>query len=278
MKMPSVTGLNHSPVQCFLESSWQGKAVRILGTIAFISLIYYVASRFISNKQTPAAFQGRGVTNETPVVLPPWLREINENTWKETIDCKKYGLDFTGVPRINGPALAKSLEALSECVENNRGITNMVIPKGLTLNIVLQIADKYKVPISTDWFNQIKTQLGDIPTEQTCVLFFTNSILTGTGNHTSGQHDADINAIEKKCGVTIQKPNVRDFMAFLVLTYLSSPKDDRMWLYSSAYTRLLEEVEGFSLYGGFDSSGLRAVGRDFSDHVIGVGASGSSQY
>jgi hypothetical protein len=280
METPSVTGLNGSPSQYFLESLWQGKTVQILFAIGFFSLIYYVASRFIKRdgppSQDPATLNNRGVTDKT---TPPLLKEITESTWKEKIDCEKYGLDFTGAPRINGPALAKRLQALSKHVEDNMGITHIVIPKGLTLKKVLQIAKENSVPISTYWFDEIITEFGDIPAEQTRVLFFTNSILKGTRNHTSDQHAADVANIGKECGVAIQRPNVRDFMAFLVLTYLNSPKDDPVRFYSSkTFTRLLEKVGTWSLCGGFAPSGLYADRNGlFAPVHIGVGASGSSQ-
>jgi len=282
MKIPSIMGLNRSPAQYFLESSRQGKTVQILGTIAFFSLIYYVASRFMQTdkstsptSQGPATLSNRVMTSKTPLKL----KEITENTWKGKINCEKYGLDFTDAPGINSSALAKGLQALSERVENNMGITNIVIPKGLTLNKVVEIAKEYKVPVYPHWYAKIITELGDIPAEQTRVVFFTNSILKDTRKHTSDQHEADVTKIGKECGVAIQKPNVRDFMAFLVLTYLSSSGDARTMLYSSeAYTRLLEKVNSWSLFGGFAPSGLNANFSSFvRDDYLGVGASGSSE-
>jgi len=282
MKTPNITGSNRSPAHFFLESSWQGKAVQIIGTIAFFSLIYYVASRFMqTDKSTSPTSQGsatlsnRVVTSKTPLKL----KEITETTWKDNINCEKYGLDFTDAPRINSSAIAKGLQALSERVENNLGITNIIIPKGLTLNKVLQIAEDYKVPIAPYWYKNIITELGDIPAEQTRVIFFTNSILKDTRNRPVDQHEAEVTKIGKECGVAIQRPNVRDFMAFLVLTYLSSSEDARAMLYSSAtYTRLLEKVNTWSLYGGFAPSGLHAFIYDFfANDDIGVGASGSSE-
>ncbi len=288
MQIPSVTGLNRSPVQYFLESSWQGKAVQILFAISFVSLIYYVASRFIKRDEPaspgPATLNNRVVMNETPAsqalsskTLSPWLKEITQKTWEEKIDCERYGLVFTDTPQINGSALANGLKALSERVEGNMGITNMVIPKGLTLNTVLLIAKDYKVPISSYWYDQIITEFGDVPAKETGVLFFTNSILTGTRNHTPDQHDADVTTIGEECKVAIQRPNVRDFMAFLILTYLSSPEDLVRFYSLATYTRLSEKAGARSLFGGFAASGLSARSSSLVRLSIGVGASGSSE-
>jgi hypothetical protein len=280
MKIPSVTGgpLNRSPVQYFLESSWQGKAVQILCAISIISLIYCIASRFIKTNQSPS--QNPVNLNGRVVTKPDWLKEINENTWKEKVDIKKHRLDFTGAPLINSSASAKGLKALSERVEYNKGITSIVIPKGLTLKIVLDIANENSIRISSgDWHDKIITEFGDIPADQTRVLFFTNSILKGTRNHTPDQHAFDITTIGEECGVAIQTPQVRDFMALLVLTYLNSPEDARTLLYSSCYTRLLEydKKTKWVLFGSFAPSGLYAFPIISNFARSGVGAFGSSE-
>ena len=212
------------------------------------------------------------------IPFPSWLKDIDADVWrKKVVDLEKYGLDLTEVPCINKFALTKDLKPLSKRVENNMGITNMVIPKGLTLNIALQIARDYSVPINYIW-PQILAEFGDKAIDKTCILFFTNSIFTGTRSHTSNQHEEDVTCIGTDCRVAIQGPEVRNFLALLILTYLNSPEDSRTQLYSSAtYTRLLEKVNNWSLYEGFAPSGLYASHNNSDDDHIGVGASGSSE-
>ena len=153
----------------------------------------------------------------------------------------------------------------------------MVIPKELTLNKVLQIAKDNSVPFGHIW-DEILTEFGDIAVEKTRVLFFTNSIFADTRNHIPDQHKKDVKTIGKECGIAIQRHEIRDFMAFLVLTYLNSPEDARTMLYSSeTFTRLSEKMGTRSLYGGFAPSGLDAGDNCFAHAHIGVGASGSSE-
>jgi hypothetical protein len=213
------------------------------------------------------------------IPFPAWIKDIDAGVWEKYVDVKKYGLDLSKVPRVNRRVLTKALKPLARKVENKMGITNMVIPKGLTLKIVLQIAKDNSVPIWDIW-DKILTHFGDIAVEQTGVLFFTNSIFESTRLHTPKKRKIDMETIGKECGIAIQMHEIRNFMAFLVLTYLNSPEDARTMLYSSnTYTRLIEKVNNrLSLIVGFSSFGL------YADHIslfdpasIGVGASGCSE-
>ncbi len=210
------------------------------------------------------------------IPFPSWLEDIDADIWKK-LDLKKYGLDLSEVPRVNRRALTKALKPLSRKVEDKMGITNMVIPKDLTLNIVLQIAKDNSVPFGPIW-HKVLINFKDIAVEQTRVLFFTNNIFANTRNHTPDQHTTDVTNIGKECGVTIQRPGVRDFMTFLVLSYLKAPENARTRLYPTGiYTRLLETVDASFLYGGFTLSGIRAGSDNVIAHKnIGVGVSGSS--
>jgi hypothetical protein len=228
-------------------------------------------------RQWAEVASSKAVSLSYGIPFPSWIKDIDADIWG-MIDLKKYGLDLSEVPRVNRRALTKALKPLSRKVENEMGITNIVIPKGLTLNKVLQIAKDYSVPISPRWFDQIIPMFGDIPAEQTRVLFFTNSLLEETRDSTSDQEDEKITTIGKICKVALQEPNIRDFMAFLVLTYLSSPADDRVRLYSkNTYTRLIEKVNDWVLWAGFGPYGLLAINDYFGYGNIGVGASGSSE-
>jgi hypothetical protein len=305
MTVSNITGLIDSPVQYFIESTWKEKTVQTppdLGSAALepqalmnqeLPLTPY---KDASIPELPAEIveyviqdlNGKELANVALVCQlwknlsdrffefpSPWLTDIS-HVWKQ-IDCKKYGLDCTRIPRINRYAFIKRFESLSTRVENDLGISTMGRPENLTLKIVLQIAKDYNVPIAGIW-NQIIARYGDIPAEKTELKFFTNSIFTDTREHTHNQHVDDITNIGKECGVEIQKPPVRDFLAFLVLSYLNSPEDARTMLYSSStFTRLLEEVGHWPLYGGFAPSGLYAASRSFDGDDIGVGASGSSE-
>jgi hypothetical protein len=211
------------------------------------------------------------------IPFPSWLKDIDAEVWEKYVDLKKYGLDISEVPRVNRRVLTKALKPLAEKVENNMGITNMVIPKGLTLNIVLQIAKDNSVPIGGIW-DEILTHFGDIASEQTRVLFFINSIFANTRNQTSNEDEIYIKFIGQECGIAIQGHEIRNFMALLVLTYLNSPENARVSLYSSGTnTRLLEEVGDSFLHGGFYSKGLHAYECRFVLEDVGVGASGSSE-
>ncbi len=347
MKIHGVTGLIDSAVHNFVETSWQGKIVQILCTVSSLSLIYYVASRFMKTDkpptQDPPRLNGRVATEpEVPVEqdlssisspqeiqvafsllpqvlcnifchlnaeelakvvpvcrewtalassdevsyrisFPSWLKEIDADIWKTHVDVKEYGLDFTGAKRLNRLALTKALKPLSRRVENNKGITIMIRPKGLTGNKVLQFAANPKmgnpVPIADIW-SAILTELGDTEAEQTQVLFFTNSIFEDTRNHTADQHELDMTKIGHDCGIAIRKPGFRDFMAFLALTYISSSENPPTQLYSSlTHTRLIEKWGDWHLTGGFAPGGLYPeCCPDYnSGFHIGVGGSGSSE-
>ena len=211
------------------------------------------------------------------IPFPSWLKDIDASVWEKHVDLKKYGLDLSVVPRVNRLALTKALKPLSRKVENKMGITNMVIPKGLTLNTVLRIAKDNSVPIGFIW-DEILTNFGDIAVEQTRVLFFTNSIFEGTRDRTPDQHELDVATIGHECGFTIRNPGFRDFMAFLALTYMSSSENPPTQLYSSnTFTVLIEKVICCSLIGGFAPSGLFALFTYCAPGHIGFGASGSCE-
>ena len=108
------------------------------------------------------------VSYEIP--FPSWLKDIDAGIWSK-LDLKKYGLDLSKVPRVNRRALTKALKPLSRKVENNMGITNMVIPKGLTLNKVLEIANDNSVPIRFI-LDKILTNFGDIAVEANSGIIF----------------------------------------------------------------------------------------------------------
>jgi hypothetical protein len=212
------------------------------------------------------------------IPFPSWLKDIDAEVWEKYVDLKKYGLDLSEVPHVNRRILTKALKPLSRKVEKKMGITNIVIPKGLTLNIVLQIAKDNSVPIGL-MFPLILTTFGDVAVGRTRVLFFTNSIFESTRKHTSDQHALDVKTIGQECGIAIQMHEIRDFMAFLVLTYISSSETSPIRHYSSnTFTRLIEKVNRYySLTGGFTHSGLYAFADNYGYGNMGVGASGSSE-
>jgi hypothetical protein len=207
--------------------------------------------------------------------FPSWLKDIDADIWRK-LDLEKYGLDISEVPRVNRRALTKALKPLSRKVKNQMGITNMVIPKGLTLNIVLQIAKDYSVPIGYIC-GKLATNFGDIAVKQTRVLFFTNSIFKGTLSRLPKQHESCVTKIGQACEIAIQGHELRNFMAFLVLTYISSSETPPIQLYSSnTLTRLIGKANDWSLIGGFASDGLTADDSPFGSDDVGVGAFGNS--
>jgi hypothetical protein len=306
MKIPGVTGLNDSEAPNFVGASLQGKIVQFMSD---------VTSRFMKTIQSLTQDPPRLFTSSLPLELwfnifcslnaeelariapvckewnalassdavsykipfPSWLKNINADIWRK-LDLEKYGLDISDVPRVNRRTLTKALKPLSRRVEKRMGITNMVIPKGLTLNIVLRIAKDNSVPIKEIWPEALTT-FGDIAVEQTRVLFFTNSIFEGTRTHFPESCKGIVEVIGRECGIAIQEHEIRNFMAFLVLTYLNSPEDDRVRLYASnAYTRMIEKVNYWFLTVGFPSTGLVVKNKTIlGGEFVGVGASGSSE-
>jgi len=228
-------------------------------------------------RQWNAVVSSDAVSLSYEIPFPSWLEDIDADVWKKNVDVKKYGLDLSKVPRVNRRDLTKALKPLSRKVEKKMGITNMVIPEGLTLKIVLEIAKDNSVPIGDIW-DELLTKFEDIAAGQTRVLFFTNSIFENTRKHTSDQHERDVERIGQECGIAIQKHEIRNFMALLVLTYISSSKTPRTQLYSSqTYTRFIEKINGLSLIGGFTPSGVDANNNNGRYINIGVGASGNSE-
>lgn len=305
MRIPGIKGLNDFAAPRFVETSGQGKIIQIIND---------VASRFMktiqSLTQDPPPFDVFSVPSELwlnifcflnaeevvgiarvcrlwntiaftsaySISSPSWLKDIDAGVWEKHVDLKKYGLEISEVPCENRPALVKALKPLARKVENNKGITNMVIPKGLTLKKILQIATDKLVPIQFIG-DKILILFGDSAVEQTCVLFFTNSIFENTRRYTLNYRKAvQITNIGKECGIAIQMHQVRDFVALLVLTYLNSPENARTLLYPSAtYTQLIEEVNDWVVVGGFGPFGLHVHSSSYNSGTVGVGASGNSQ-
>lgn len=169
------------------------------------------------------------IISENYVVdYPSWLREYDRKTWETAIDVKRYDLDFKGAPRVNRRRVIKALEPLSKRVKDNKGVTGVVFPPRLTLNKILRIAEdfakeKEQVPFICHLWKKIIDQIGDTPVDRVRVFFFTNDILIDA-NGISRNFSAVQATLKQETKVVIQKPGVRNFMAFLALHVMSSPE------------------------------------------------------
>lgn len=186
------------------------------------------------------------------------------NVWTEAL-LSRYWLSIAEAPNVDERTLIGAVGRMFPHVENNKGVTVLIIPKGLSFNKMVQIAKDHSVPIHYVW-NEVTQQLGSTETGVSKIAIMTNNVLTGSRNQTvADQH-------EQSGLVGCEMPDVVSALALLVLTYMRA--SDHVRLYTDAtYMRCQEKVDGWHLgVGGFSPSGVCVHNvRVCDDPNVGVG-------
>jgi len=206
--------------------------------------------------------------------LFPLLRELDEKTWQKYADLDALGLSVADATPPDNRKIIPELKRLfaSLKIEGNKGITLLTMPKGLSLNKLVQFARSPKEGNPTDFkrtWMEISETLGDITVGKTYRIAITNTVLEGSRNLSFAAQQELVN--KSRCAV----PKVLEVSTLAILTYISSPKSSPVRLYGDnpwTYTRCPEQIIGYNLVvGGFAPAGL-FVGIGYANRNYGVGA------
>lgn len=147
-----------------------------------------------------------------------FTKALNESAWK------LYANDLIPpgpLPVVSSSkALIKKLKRLTTLqLENGAGTTFLTIPKGLTLNKIVQFFNSERnVRISIP--PSILEGHGDTAIDETYHVAITNNILLGSKND-------DINKNELLGLFEMQAPKIIEVVSLIALTYLNSPVSER---------------------------------------------------
>lgn len=150
------------------------------------------------------------------------LMRFDEQFWKSNIDCVKLKLDPSGVPAFaQTKTSVLALLKLSHQVEGDKGITDLTLPKGLSIKTLMKIAKLYlpDIPVFytiTEAFSRengvpadFLKEHGDKELKATTRIFITNGILFGS------RYNFSISRYEK--------PSVLHVATLILLVRISSP-------------------------------------------------------
>jgi hypothetical protein len=194
------------------------------------------------------------------------LRDIKQLCPELTIlDAKAQGVKCEDEPKISKPLLLKWAKELSPHVEDNAGVTQLTMPKGTTLNQLIQIAKAEGMTVHVLW-DSIIQELGDVPVEQTYGILITNSVFSNSRSKAVNLQ----NKLVRRRGC--QMPTVQEYIALLVFTYKAFKK----CLYGhnpSTFARSSTRVEDSPLVVGDLTSTARFYlgSSNFSDESRGAG-------
>jgi hypothetical protein len=202
----------------------------------------------------------------------PQVFRINEAIWRQYVDLEKLGLSFEGTPAVDDREKGRAIKGMSHHVEERAGVTVLSLPKGLTLNMLLQIAKANNVPIADVW-DEILDQLGDKAVETPCTVVLTNSVLKGSRKMSFTDQQAHL---AKLLGTGYEVPELLPVLALMIFTYIDS--GGRIRLFPRApgcltYTRCQEQLLGLRLAAvGFGPIGLLLYSTcSFDIYFFGVG-------
>lgn len=160
--------------------------------------------------------------------------------------------DLPSVNKLARLAALQTMDALD--IEGNAGVTEMVIPKGLTPNMFLAALPEDVRAMIRYMHQPYLNRYGNIPVENSSRGFYTNNILNDTRNKPFGEQKAQ--ATQGGCEVM----STLEAMMLLAFTYMESPPDARVRLYGDnplTYTRCKEKVDGYRMVvGGFAPGGF----------------------
>jgi hypothetical protein len=191
--------------------------------------------------------------------ISPLLKVFDESDWATYVDLSSFGLDVTDAPPLDKrrviPVLRRCLSSFS--IARNRGVTFLTIPKGLTFNKLVKLAESPKAGNITKFIhisNRVLKEIGNIPVDKTYRIIITNSILKKSLYLSVSKQKA----LLKKIGC--EMPKTIEVTALLVVTFMSSGES----LYDVYYTRCSEQFFGcFRPMVGRFSSDCIEVSHDF---------------
>lgn len=182
----------------------------------------------------------------------PSLKVFDEKSWKQFIDLEHFRMEVDDIPPLNQRAVIPFLLQMEKLsIENNKGITFLTMPKGLTLGKLNEIAHLgTQEGVIRYIFPQVLSHFKDLAVENTFRLFITNNILEGSRDkyfHTQSglveQHGCEISG----------------FLELATLLVISSQCYEER-LYSTlpwTHARCQETIEGSRLIvGGFAKTGF----------------------
>jgi hypothetical protein len=187
--------------------------------------------------------------------ISPLLKVFDESDWVTHVDLSAYGLSIEDAPPLNKRRVIPDLKRClsSTQIEGNAGITLLTIPKGLTFNILVKLAESPKVgnkPKFRHIWDRITNEIGDIPVDKTYRIVITNNVLKKSRNLSFSDHKALL------CQKGYEMPKVLEATVLLVVTFIVSGErlyNDNSWTYG----RCLEQPSGYQLaVGGFSPNGI----------------------
>lgn len=119
--------------------------------------------------EMPSLWKSMNLSNYLP------LTRFDAQFWENHIDCVKLKLDPSGAPPfVQTKTSVVGLQKLCKEVYANQGITDLTLPKGLSLKTIELIAK------NLSFFKFIEPTYGKTQLEQTLRIFITNAILRGS--------------------------------------------------------------------------------------------------
>jgi|GEM_PF-5597250 len=147
---------------------------------------------------------------------------IDEQAWRQ-VDCNRYGLNLAGASVPDNQTLKTAIWKMSKLVEGDAGATLILIPEGLTLNTVSEIAQDKGISISISC--EEAERLRDKRVEKSRLVLISNAFLSETRKRSAEDQ-------QKRCAqFGYELPDVLTVMALLVFKYpkgLCNEKNDNL--------------------------------------------------
>jgi hypothetical protein len=153
--------------------------------------------------------------------ISPLLKVFDESDWAHHVDLSSFGLDVTDAPPLDKrrviPVLRRCLYSFP--IEENKGVTLLTIPKGLTFNKLVKLAESPKMGNITNFgyiSHRVLKEIGNIPVDKTYRIVITNNVLKESQYSSVSKQKA----LLKKIGC--EMPKTIEATALLVVTFMSS--------------------------------------------------------
>jgi hypothetical protein len=193
------------------------------------------------------------------------LSIIDASNWKKGFgDLSQHGVSVEDEPPIDNSTCIPLLKQFSslplenkegESREKGAGITLLTIPKGLTCNKLVKMAEEVK--FNSIWKGGVLKEIGDIEVDKTYRILITNNILEGS-RRCDFEYQKDLVEKTFKC----EMPSALAALALIVTTFIDSGK--RLYI-KGTLTRCTDRVwELPVVVGGFSFNDVN-VHADFDD-------------
>ena len=204
--------------------------------------------------------------------LFPRLQVLDEKVWETHIDMTTYELDAAGdFPQDK--QMIKTLKNFASLqTEGESGITLLTLPKGLTFNKLVKLAQSPKQGNAAKFdyiFDRISEDLGDISVDKTYRVVITNNVLQGSRNRSIADQQDLVDILGCKM------PEMLTVATLVILTHISSPAvPSLIRLYNDnpmTFTRCSELIAGRNLVVvGLAPAGF-CINSFYFDHVAYTG-------